>query len=56
MYETNLLDSEKKIIDAITEFNNDIVVQKLESFYFNQSVPEIFGVSRQENSHIFFFS
>jgi hypothetical protein len=29
MYETNLLDSEKKIIDAITEFNNDIVVQKL---------------------------
>lgn len=56
MYETNLLDSEKKIIDAITEFNNDIVVQKLESFYFNQSVPEIFGVSRQENSHSTFLA
>ena len=56
MEEITILDSEQKIIDAITDFNNDLIVQQLESFYYNQSVPEIFGVSRQETSHSSFLA
>ena len=48
--------SGQEIIDAIIKFNNDPEVQKLASFYSNQSVPEIFGVSRREVSHSAFLS
>ena len=48
--------SGQELIDAIIKFNNDPEVQKLASFYSNQSVPEIFGVSRREVSHSAFLS
>ena len=43
--------NEQEIIDAIIAFNNDPEVQQLQSYYYNQTVPEIFGVSRREMSH-----
>lgn len=48
--------SGQELIDAIINFNNDSKVQKLASFYSNQSVPEIFGVTRREVSHSAFLS
>lgn len=43
--------NEQEIIDAIIAFNNDPEVQQLQSYYYNQTLPEVFGVSRREMSH-----
>ena len=46
----------KNIIDAIIDFNNDPDVHKLMNIYYNQSLPEIFAVSRRELSHSSFLA
>ena len=48
--------NEQQIMDLMMEFNNDPVVQQLQSFYQNETVPEIFGVSRREVSHSTFLA
>ena len=48
--------NEKDIIQAIIDFNNDPEVQQLQSFYYNQTVPDILGVSRNETSHSTFLA
>lgn len=48
--------TEQDIIKTIIRFNNDPDVQQLQSFYFNQTVPEILGVSRREISHSAFLA
>lgn len=56
MEENEKIMNEQEIIKAIIDFNNDPTVQKLQSFYYNQTVPEIFGVSRSEASHSTFLA
>ena len=48
--------SEREIVEAIIDFNNDPEVQQLQSFYYNQTIPEILGVSRSETSHSAFLA
>ena len=56
MEDTNREKNEYNIIEAIIKFNNDSEVQQLQSFYNNQTVPEILGVSRREISHSAFLA
>ena len=45
-----------EIIEAVLDFNNDPKVQRLASYYTNQSIPEIFKISRKEESHSAFLA
>ena len=56
MKDTYLDMNEQEIIDAIIAFNNDPEVQQLQSYYYNQTVPEILGISRREMSHSSFLA
>ena len=56
MEENEKIMNDQEIIKAIIDFNNDPTVQKLQSFYYNQTVPEISGVSRSEASHSAFLA
>lgn len=56
MEENEKIMNEQEIIKSIIEFNNDPTVQQLQSFYYNQTVPEILGVSRSEVSHSAFLA
>ena len=48
--------SKKDIIDDIIAFNNDVDVQRLKEIYYNQTLPEIFAVSRRELTHSSFLA
>lgn len=48
--------NKRDIIETIIKFNNDPEVRQLQSFYYNQTVPEILGVSRREVSHSAFLA
>lgn len=45
-----------KYSNAIISFNNDPVVHKLRSHYYNKSFWEILGISRKENYHTSFLA
>ena len=40
-----LLEKHEDVVNAIIEFNNDQIVQRLRNIYYNQNLPEIFAVS-----------
>lgn len=48
--------TKKEIIDDIIAFNNDVDVQRLKAIYYNQTLPEIFAVSRRELTHSSFLA
>ena len=51
-----LLEKHEDVVNAIIEFNNDQIVQRLRNIYYNQNLPEIFAVSRRELSHSSFLA
>lgn len=56
MEETEKAITGNDIIQYIIDFNNDPEVQQLQSYYYNQTMPEILGVSRREVSHSAFLA